>query len=72
MSGAQFRSFAATKCGRIFARWPGSRPLSSSSCPVHGTPLGKSSRMCLACHEAAWAEVGAAYARAKPGRPTDE
>jgi hypothetical protein len=39
-----------------------------ASCPRHGQPLGKVSRMCLACHDEAWAEVGRRYASAEQGR----
>ena len=38
-------------------------------CPRHDQPLGKT-RMCLACHDEAWDEVGRRYAaQGRPGEP---
>lgn len=42
-----------------------------ASCPRHGQPLGSVSRICLVCHDQAWAEVGRRYARREQGRPVD-
>ncbi len=40
-----------------------------SRCPRHDEPLGETTRMCLACHDEAWDEVGRRYA--DQGRQVD-
>jgi hypothetical protein len=63
----KWRYFAADELPRVIRELgiPCARPVNATGmthCPRHREPLGIVSRMCLACHDEAWAEVGRRYA----------
>ena len=71
---AKWRYFAARELPKVIRelRIPCAKPVrvtGMTSCPRHGEPLGKVSRMCLSCHTEAWDEVGRRYAA--QGRPVN-
>jgi hypothetical protein len=69
---AKWRIFAEREFGRVVRDLGApcaTRALATgmNRCPRHQIELGKVSRMCFACHEEVWTEIGRRYATAEQG-----